>query len=272
MQTAKTAGVTGLWRRLAQAAHTLAQLFGLIRLLGAWQSVRLAYARISGDSLIALRLRGVRSPLYCRSRERDVRVLWQVFGRLDCAVQPHSPPRLIVDAGAHAGYASVYFANQYPTARVIAVEPSAANCAVFRRNTESYGTIELHEAALWSRQTDVWIQNPTASGWAFRVDETPTKNVPAVVGMSVRQLMNLAGADEVDILKLDIEGAEEFLFDDAEEWIDAVRVIVVEVHGDRAYRSVLTAVAGRGFGITRRGEKVILTNQHRAHDSGTLKS
>jgi FkbM family methyltransferase len=43
----------------------------------------------------------------------------------------------IIDGGANIGIASLYFLNQYPTARLVAVEPSPANFEDLARESRS---------------------------------------------------------------------------------------------------------------------------------------
>jgi hypothetical protein len=62
-------------------------------------------------------------------------------------------PKVIVDGGANAGYASVYFANKYPDAQVIAVEPEASNIEMLRENAALYPNIKVLQAGIWHRRT-----------------------------------------------------------------------------------------------------------------------
>ncbi len=54
--------------------------------------------------------------------------------------------------------------------------------------------------------------------------------------------------DEIDILKVDIEGAEGDLFAECESWISKVRLIIIEVHpGLVDYLSVIRSITTQGF-------------------------
>jgi Methyltransferase FkbM domain len=81
-------------------------------------------------------------------------------------------------------------------------------------------------------------------------------------------LLNRYNVPQVDILKLDIEGAEREVFaHNAEQWLDKVRVIGIELH-DRwvpgCSRAFYQAVCGYDFNHTIIGESVFveLLGQH----------
>lgn len=67
-------------------------------------------------------------------------ITWNMY-----ATRLHQSPRVIVDAGANIGLTAVYFANQFPAARILALEPESSNYALLCKNTAAYP-----QAALWS--------------------------------------------------------------------------------------------------------------------------
>jgi FkbM family methyltransferase len=170
-------------------------------------------------------------------------------------------PRFIVDAGAYVGYASLSLANQYPNAKVVAIEPEASNFDVLSCNIRPYEQIRAVNAALWSHQTKVRIRNPTDRHWALQV-------APAAAGdgtidsITIPDVLAMAGEETIDILKLDIEGAEKELFaDGCQEWMGKVRVIIIELH-DRLVkgcsRTFYAATSQQHFTQFHQGENVIL--------------
>src|SRR4029453_16016552 len=66
-------------------------------------------------------------------------------------------------------------------------------------------------------------------------------------GLTIDRLMRQYGWDYIDLLKIDIEGAEKEVFETSASWIGKVGIIVVELH-DRSKagcsRSVYAAVKG----------------------------
>ena len=129
---------------------------------------------------------------------------------------------MIIDAGAHIGLASVWFAERYPDAVIVAVEPEADNFEVLLANTAAYPNVRAVQAALWTSDGTVDLLDPGIGTWGFRVGDVANAGSHAVRAVTVRGLMAEFGLDQVDLLKLDVEGAEIELFSDCSGWIDSV--------------------------------------------------
>jgi FkbM family methyltransferase len=169
---------------------------------------------------------------------------------------------LIVDAGANCGLSAIYFREQYPEALIVALEPEARNFAELERHL---GTdqlcIRLH-AALAASDGHVNIVDAGEGEWAFRTTES-AKGVPAYAIASVIEMAG-PGAEPFG-LKIDIEGSERELFDDAAT-LDKFYLVFVELHDwlipkEGASRSFLKASASldRDF-IVRRDHVVSIKN------------
>ena len=76
------------------------------------------------------------------------------------------------------------------------------------------------------------------------------------------------GLAHIDILKVDIEGAEKEVFSDTSKWIDRVGSLIVETHDHMkpgCSQSVHSAT--RGFHHEwRRGENLYLSREHRIRE------
>ncbi len=90
--------------------------------------------------------------VFLRPGTADQNVYDQVFISKEYDVDL-GDPRFIVDAGAHIGLASVFFACKYPNSAVVAIEPEASNFRVLLKNSHGYGNIKPVWAGLWSRRT-----------------------------------------------------------------------------------------------------------------------
>jgi FkbM family methyltransferase len=231
----------------------------LSTLLGPLQTLGFVARWCLRRKVISVRVRDVPTTMLLRRADSDVLVLWQAFGMRECDIDLPTEPRFIVDGGAYVGYTSVFFANKYPGARVVAVEPSNSNGALLRVNTRDFPNIHVLPMGLWSEPAHLKIVNPEALSWGFRFATVPPGTPGAVEAISIPALMARFGADRIDILKLDIEGAEEALFSSGcEQWLDKVGAIIVEVHGAPCERAVHDAVASRPFDASRQGEKIVL--------------
>lgn len=173
-------------------------------------------------------------------------------------------PLSIIDAGAHIGLSSVYFAGNYPGATVIAVEPEISNFNMLLRNAKGYPNIKPVRAGLWSRKAHLRVQNPKANTWSFRVTaETSTNGIPA---HGIRDIMANFNITQIDVLKMDIEGSELEVLTHSHSWIDSVKTLIIELH-DRfqpgCQEALATAVRNHTYMKRMSGENIIITDLKR---------
>jgi FkbM family methyltransferase len=213
--------------RLLEQANNLLRY---ARDIGVRNAAGIAAQKLQGRELITLRLDSIREPLYCRSG--DLYVFLEVFGKKFGEVYDPAlggNPRLIVDAGANVGFATAMFANRFPKARVVAIEPDARNCEVFRRNCAGYPNVKLLQAAVWHRSGRMKIENPDDASFLFRVteNENDSSGIPA---LTFGEILAVENAEVIDVLKLDVEGAEKVLFEHGRDWLGRVRLMIMELH------------------------------------------
>jgi FkbM family methyltransferase len=248
-----------LVRRVRHRVRRFRRSVEFVRLLGFIQAMRFLTRRLLGVHMIALKVPGVRTLLFCRTFGSDPWVLRGVFGAQHYEIALRDPPQLIIDGGANVGYAAVYFANKYPNAQIIAIEPDPENCALFHKNCASYPNVELIQGALWTTSADLVIENSTAESWAFRVVEAPSSTDRSFKGFTVADILRRSGKQQIDLLKLDVEGSEKQLFSsNYESWIGHVRNLVIEVHDHDCRDAVFTATNGHGFTISQSGAHIVI--------------
>jgi FkbM family methyltransferase len=193
---------------------------------------------------------GLKRKIYLRSSSSDVSIFEHIFIEDEFDIELEAP-NFIIDGGANCGLASLFLACRYPTAQIIAVEPSAENCEMCSRNTSGLN-VEVIQTAIWSSSTRLKIQNPNDEPWAFQCVEVD-ENDPE--GFEARDMQSLLSGRYCDLLKLDIEGAEVEIFQKP-AWVKDVSAITVEIHSEEA--DALIRSACEGWAISRNGEKLLL--------------
>lgn len=257
-----TAGaVQRLCNRLMRAA-AYGHAFGLINGALALQKAR------ARTGTVTVHVPGLRAPIALRAGSTDVFSFEDVFVRSLHDFDPvlTQSPELIVDCGANVGYVSVLLANRYPAARIIALEPEASNIAMLRRNTVVYPNIEVIEGALWKSEGVLRIRNPEAPKDAFQVE--PHGLGPArrdeVRAFTIDTLMRAYNAARVDLLKIDIEGAEREIFRERPAWLGRVGVLLIELHDRFApgcSKAFYDALADYDFVEVKRGISYVFVNR-----------
>ncbi len=246
-------GVIAIWNRLRYYRRSF----------GTRQTAMLYGARALRRPMIQFRVPGIQHPILCRPTEPDRFTICHVFVEHDCDVHIPLAPRLIVDAGANVGYVSAYYANLFPEADIVGLEPDLGNLDVAERNCAPYPRVQLLRAGLWPRDSALRIVDPSVKSWVFQVREASEEETETVEGISIATLLRRSGHERIDILKLDIEGSEEPLFasPDCQEWLPSVDVIVVETHGEASERAVSEAMKEASFSLfethPRRGDTYV---------------
>lgn len=210
---------------------------------------------------------GFRAPVQVRIPSTDLRVYEQVIHRREYDFPVKRQPSFIVDAGANIGFASVFFANRYPNARILSLEPERSNYEILAKNAAPYPNITAVRGALWSETTDLNVIDPGLGNWGFQVGaqngSSSGDSHQTVHAFTIETIMRDFGVEKIDILKIDIEGSELEIFETSHRWIDKVDSMVVELHErlrpgcSRAFYN-----ATNGFGLEwMQGELACLTRQ-----------
>jgi FkbM family methyltransferase len=179
---------------------------------------------------------GIKFPLFVRVPSSDVLIFQNIFIRRDYDFDVKRTPEIIVDAGANIGFASIYFANKFPDAKIIAIEPEESNLVILKKNIAPYKNIILVGKALWHENKTINLVDPGSGKWGFMtqakggVEEKFGKTVHEVQGATVDTIMKEQGIGHIDILKIDIEGAEREIFKDPSAWIEKADALIVELH------------------------------------------
>jgi FkbM family methyltransferase len=217
-----------------------------------------------GTGLRSVRVPGFAHAVWLRAGTTDAANFEQIFlmGSLDQRRFPQchalrdyartAPmPRVVVDGGAYIGLSSVWLARDFPDAKVFAVEPDPANAAMARRNVAAWPNIEVVEAGLWDQPTTLFLRHEGLAPWSVRVSDVPDQGatVPAV---TINQLMERAGAQELLVVKLIIEGAERAVFRSGLEWLDKTHHVVFmpsdwATPGSGGGRAAFVALSARSF-------------------------
>ncbi len=216
-----------------------------------------AYRLTGRPKEVRARPAGITHPLSIRVRTTDVVVYKEIFQGGQYEFDLPFRPRTIVDVGANTGLTSVYYTHKYPDARIIAIEPEDSNFRTLANNVAAYPSIVPIQAALWSRDGHISISEPDpATGaygkWGFVTHDGAGAPVRSMTLPSVMDSMKL---ETIDILKVDIEGAEKEVFETSNDWMCHVRCLIIELH-DRFKPGCSAAVesAMGGFVKLSRGE------------------
>jgi FkbM family methyltransferase len=156
--------------------------------------------------------------------------------------------RTVVDAGSNIGLATLYLYTLFPGAEFYCYEPSSETYGVLVQNLTANGVrFQAFQKAL--ADTEGWVSFDTGrSSMERRVatsgDASGAERVPcATLGKEMDRL-RLAG---IDLLKVDVEGAEVLLLEGLGNRLQSVMEIVGEVHSPALEAGVRQRLESAGF-------------------------
>jgi len=161
--------------------------------------------------------------------------------------------RYIIDAGANIGCTAIYFEKCYPGSIIVCIEPDGCNYKALLGNVEMNNLacyIKPIKAALWSDNSNLEIVRDFGDGreWARSVKPTNRRDATVVSGITIADILLKYSLPYIDILKIDIEGAEKHIFkneDMVEKFLPFVRYLAMEVHEEAISRDVIRKLLER---------------------------
>lgn len=149
------------------------------------------------------------------------KALDDVFSKREYEFELAEPPKAILDLGGHVGSSVLFFRRKWPLAAITVVEANPRLVEFLRRNVGELGVTILHAAVAKESGTVPFADSDES--WGGKIG-SGNQRVPAI---SLDRLL----AEPVDVLKLDIEGAE-FDVVPGSERLSSVRVVVGEIHAE----------------------------------------
>jgi FkbM family methyltransferase len=221
---------------------------------GAMMTHRRIWKKDGGEQQIVIP--GFAHSVTTRAGTADASTLEKIFVWNGYDLDYPEDVRTVIDAGANIGLSAVFFASRFPGATIVAIEPNLANYELLRRNTAAYPSVIPLHAALWSEDTQLGLTNPSDRVDSYRYDrETSTESVAAFGVPSLMKRFDLA---QIDVLKVDIEGGERDVFAGRPDWVNRVRMFVIELHGDEARQAFAAATADLDAVRYRHGEDEVV--------------
>lgn len=188
-----------------------------------------AYLGSSRAFRVPVRLPDGSSADFYANHPSDLIVLGEVFAWGQYDLPDVVDPKVIIDAGAHIGASAAYFATRYPGCRVIALEPSRSTFSRLRRHTSHLSNVESLNVALGGESGSVTFYERSAS-WGSSLTQGDDARAIEAEMVSLEDAMARLGVDEVDLLKLDVEGAEFAVLSSPAVAPERVRAVIGELH------------------------------------------
>ncbi len=152
-------------------------------------------------------------------REKEIITLYHAM------IQKGQVP-LIIDCGANIGLSADYFAQMFPKARIVAIEPDKNNIELAAQNCHAPMVHFIH-AGIASEKGAANLIDPQCGEWGYRTEMAEGGPIKMI---SVPSLLEENKDATPFIIKIDIEGFEKELFSKNTEWVDLFDLLVIELH------------------------------------------
>ncbi len=190
--------------------------------------------RMCGTTAVSVQLQSpARMPFSYRPGTTDLLVLEQVLLDREYDVEPIAPRSIeyLVDLGSNIGVTAMLWAQRFPDARLVLVEPDPDNFKLLEQNTATFrDRCLLLNAAVsdrcgktrFFRSDREYGHSILKTGDCVSEIQVETLTVPAV--------LEKARFPRVDFLKMDIEGGERVVMPTIESWPMIPRYLIAELH------------------------------------------
>jgi FkbM family methyltransferase len=175
-------------------------------------------------------------PVVLRPHTTDFQVAREMFLKREyqnLLVPMPTSVGLVLDCGSNIGLSIRLWQKSFPEARIVAVEPDADNARLCQKNIDLGSRpqrVKLVRGGVSSATGELWLKRRSTVG--HQVVNTPGEADLKIAVYCVPDLLGDVDRDApVDLMKCDIEGAEESLFADCRSWIGRVKRLLIETHG-----------------------------------------
>lgn len=169
--------------------------------------------------------------IYFRKKTKDKETFKEIFNLNIYNIKLPIIPNNIIDAGSNTGFAALFFKLKYPKAKIISLEIENGNINMIGKNLRNFDNIEIIQKGLFNKKAFFKIEDPFHATNSFVIKEVAKGEKYDVESITIDEIMTTSKIETIDILKIDIEGAEKDLFEkNYENWLPKVKIIMVETH------------------------------------------
>jgi len=135
---------------------------------------------------------------------------------------------VIIDCGANIGLSLLFFKLKFPNCRITAFEADPKIFEYLKENVKSFNFegIDLINKALWDKETILEFYSEGADGG--RIDDKIVGNGNLIKVETIKLSQYLK--EDIDFLKIDIEGAEYKVLEECKDYLKNVKKIFIEYH------------------------------------------
>jgi FkbM family methyltransferase len=158
--------------------------------------------------------------------------LKELFADKIYSFDPKTDSPIIIDCGSNIGLSIIFFKRSFPNAKITGFEPDIHIFNKLQNNLTTYGyqDVTLENKAIWKEETMLSFNSSGGLGGTISKDQDNHADAN-IIKVKTCRLRNLLSA-KVDLLKIDIEGAELEVLNDCKDMLYNVGNLFVEYHSN----------------------------------------
>jgi FkbM family methyltransferase len=174
----------------------------------------------------------------------------------------------IIDAGANAGYTTIFYKDKYPKSKIIAIEPFDENFTILTENVTINNLTEVYieKNAVWFEDSELFLNFNFRDSreHSVRTSDKQEDSSIQVNAKCISSFVKKYNLTTIEILKLDIEGSEKEIFETDKKINEILKItgnLVIEIHDEFNCRNQILAILDAHFtDINNIGELTIGNN------------
>lgn len=174
---------------------------------------------------------------------------------------------IIIDAGANVGFTTVFLQRVLKASKFYLVEPDTANFEMIKKNTKHIpkDQVKLYKQALSAKGGEPFSLTRNfrdGKDWSLTTEPDPSGNV---IGISLNDIVFENNLDYISLLKIDIEGAERFIFKEKNDlsFLEITQILAIEIHDEFQTRNKIHQILkDHNFFLFENGELTIGINKN----------
>ena len=173
---------------------------------------------------------------------------------------------VLIDCGANVGYTTMYFSLNHSFDKIFCIEPSLSNIEVLKKNIGKLKNADkvtaMHRALSGNINESFDLRSNFRDGldWSFSTAVNENGNIK---GITINEIVSQNNLDNITLLKIDIEGAERFVFKDNVDlsFLSITKIIAIEIHDEFQIREQICSTLKKyNFHLFESGELTIGIN------------
>jgi FkbM family methyltransferase len=208
--------------------------------------------------------------LFLRGSSSDTSVFRQIFINKEYGFITKILPSvsdykiIIVDIGANIGLVTAFFKCLYENPVIYCLEPEPENFQQLKKNVNlnKFQNVSCYNYGIWDSETQLnfSFNFRDHQSWAVQLYRDSNKEKNIIKVKTLNNVLSSINVKVIDILKIDIEGAEAKIFNDEEnyDYLRRIKIILIEIHDEYDCRARINNILERNnFLLSVEGEFTI---------------